>query len=416
MPQYCLVASRGGLGATMLEVIKPSRWYEVLRAVHSQKNHAGRDKIFSAVKERYWNVPKFAIDRFSKLCQVSGAKKTSEKKTTSLLRSGTNAPGWTTKTRSSVRRKKGLPSEDKTRHHVHFRPCVLYVLCSYVVCCCRRDNRRTCKYYQDVIHIQLFYRPRLVNLHCRQTFSAGFKSLFSLQSMLRRNLLTRCGAFANHPNAVMAFETDEKIGRRCIGYVDFFSPSRFPSMVHQRCRSDLLWFFRTWMEQVVCCIKDVSSQFVQLCALRSVDGEEAGRHVLSFLFRFGGAHILHSENGEAFDSALMDYLAKRWDYPLVLGGYLQDDSTQSVELAEEFAEQWFNDPSRTEQEKLQWDTQLEKIAYSVNCTVNRKNGKSPHECVFGQKPKMGPVLPGITHSLVRDTYRRSFIREEELGK
>lgn len=72
-PKYTLVASKGGLGATVLDVVKPSRWYEVLLQVHSQKNHAGRDKIFAAVKEQYWNVPKFAIDRFSKLCQVRTA-------------------------------------------------------------------------------------------------------------------------------------------------------------------------------------------------------------------------------------------------------------------------------------------------------------------------------------------------------
>jgi len=165
----------------------------------------------------------------------------------------------------------------------------------------------------------------------------------------------------------------------------------------------------------VCCIKDVSTQFVQLWGLKTADGEKAAEHVLSFMLRFGGAHILHLQNGSVFENDLMNTLAKLWDIPLVVGKDLSSELDPTVHLIREILRQWFMDKSRTEEEKITWYTQLDRIAYAVNCTMNQRLGKTPHESVFKCKPRMDPVYPGLTHSVVRETFKRSFAHEEELG-
>mmetsp|Transcript_640 Transcript_640/g.2136 ORF Transcript_640/g.2136 Transcript_640/m.2136 type:complete len:218 (-) Transcript_640:643-1296(-) len=134
------------------------------------------------------------------------------------------------------------------------------------------------------------------------------------------------------------------------------------------------------------------------------------------MYRFGGAHILHAHDADGFANDLMTALARIWDYPIVMGRELFDFASHSVALVKEFLIQWFCDKSRSEEEKTHWDQQLDRIAYSVNCTVSAEGGKSPYEQVFGHKPKMGPVFPGLSHNVVRETFKRSFVREEELEK
>mmetsp|Transcript_10472 Transcript_10472/g.43637 ORF Transcript_10472/g.43637 Transcript_10472/m.43637 type:complete len:553 (-) Transcript_10472:1393-3051(-) len=280
-PKYTLVASKGGLGARMLEVVSPSRWYEVLLRVHALMNHAGRDKIFAAVKEQYWNVPKFAIDRFSKLCQARQQKTFQQSSTT------------------SPKLEKGVPAE-------------------------------------------------------------GFSSRLQVIVFSVANLSTS----SSYKN--------------------------------------------------VCCIKDVSTQFVQLWGMKTPDGEKAAEHVLSFMLRFGGTHILHLQNGSTFESDLMNTLARLWDIPLVVGKDLSSELDPTVHLIREILRQWFMDKSRTEEEKITWHTQLDRIAYAVNCTMNPRLGKTPHESVFKCKPKMDPVYPGLTHGVVQETFKRSYAHEEEL--
>uniref|UniRef100_A0A7S0BK18 Integrase catalytic domain-containing protein n=1 Tax=Rhodosorus marinus TaxID=101924 RepID=A0A7S0BK18_9RHOD len=280
-PKYTLVASKGGLGARMLEVVSPSRWYEVLLRVHALMNHAGRDKIFSAVKEQYWNVPKFAIDRFSKLCQARQQR--------NFHQSSTASP--------------------------------------------KLEKSVTTEGFSSRLQVIVFSVASLAN-------GSSYKS--------------------------------------------------------------------------VCCIKDVSTQFVQLWGLKTADGEKAAEHVLSFMLRFGGAHILHLQNGSVFENDLMNTLAKLWDIPLVVGKDLSSELDPTVHLIREILRQWFMDKSRTEEEKITWYTQLDRIAYAVNCTMNQRLGKTPHESVFKCKPRMDPVYPGLTHSVVRETFKRSFAHEEEL--
>ncbi|KAJ8900877.1 hypothetical protein NDN08_000176 [Rhodosorus marinus] len=280
-PKYTLVASKGGLGARMLEVVCPSRWYEVLLRVHALMNHAGRDKIFSAVKEQYWNVPKFAIDRFSKLCQARQQKSFQQSSTAS---------------------------------------------------------------------------PKLEKSVTAEGFSSRLQVIvFSVAT------LAKSSSYKN-----------------------------------------------------VCCIKDVSTQFVQLWGMKTPDGEKAAEHVLSFMLRFGGAHILHLQNGSAFENDLMNTLARLWEIPLVVGKDLSSELDPTVHLIREILRQWFMDKSRTEEEKITWHTQLDRIAYAVNCTMNQRLGKTPHESVFKCKPKMDPVYPGLTHSVVQETFKRSYAHEEEL--